>query len=77
MWWNFDWESEAVFHLNFEFTAGHHEILVVGQEFCCDGDMLIRFSRDLLEPKLLTEENFDCALTNNCPGVTCDNNSEY
>lgn len=32
--------------MKYNFTAGNHTVLVIGQEFCCDGDMEVQFSRN-------------------------------
>jgi hypothetical protein len=42
-WWANNWNSNGVFKMNFDFSAGKHEILVIGGEVCCDGKMNVRF----------------------------------
>lgn len=46
MWWAGNWNSNAVFRLNYDFTAGDHSVVIYGAEGCCDGAMDVRIRRN-------------------------------
>lgn len=45
LWWSGNWNSDSVFTLDYDFTAGEHVVEVYGAEGCCDGSMDVRFAR--------------------------------
>ena len=57
LWWNGNWDSDAVLKIDYDFPRGLNEVIIYGIERCCDGGMRIRFSREGSSFKDFSEDN--------------------